>query len=171
MASLIPCPDCKREVSKYAKTCPHCGATPIKRYGWGTVLCIVFIGAALYGMSTTAPSPSTSPPPQQTAVQQATGACRQFVALHSIATVAHEAGTTEDWVVAKYRINVWEKTTAQGRGRAVGKIFPGSMVLLLETSGPDLKVQSPLDNSVGWVNQIQVAGLLMLNDTTFAPCH
>lgn len=171
MASLIPCPDCKREVSKYAKTCPHCGASLAKRYGWGTVLFFVFIGLAFYGMSTNDPSPSTSVSPQQAAVQPATGACRQFVALHSAASFAHDMKTTEDWVVANYKIIAWEKTTAQGRGRAVGKLLPGSRALLLETSGPDLKVQSPLDNSVGWVNQIQIAGLLMLNDTAFAPCH
>lgn len=97
--------------------------------------------------------------------------CRQYIELHPAARVAQEMNTTESWVVANHKINVWQKTTAQGRFPAVGKLRPGSRALLMETSGPDFKIQSPLDGSVGWVNQVQVRTILMQDDKTSEPCN
>ena len=41
---LAQCKDCGKEVSKSAKTCPHCGAIkPYESTGWPTVIGILII--------------------------------------------------------------------------------------------------------------------------------
>lgn len=97
--------------------------------------------------------------------------CKQFVELWSAQEVAQEMGTSEQWVVANHKITVWAKTTEQGRFPKIGALLPGSRALLLKTSGNDFKIKSPLDGSVGWVNHMQVKGMMMLDDKTFEPCH
>lgn len=103
--------------------------------------------------------------------QAALADCKQFIELHSAATVAAELGQSESWVVQNYKINIWKKTTAEGRLPAVGKLLPGSRTLLLEMAGPDFKVKSPFDNSIGWVGQDQVKAMIMQDDKTFKPCE
>lgn len=172
--ALIFCKECKHEVSKRAKTCPGCGAPQGRTYGWGAVVFFVFVGLFIYGYGSG--GNSTEKAPAQTHVKQqpaykGAGECRQFIELHSASHVAREMGTTEEWVVQSHKVNLWKKTSAQGRLPVVGKLRPGSRALLLETSGPDFKVQSPLDGSVGWVNQVQVSAILTQNDKTFEPCN
>lgn len=99
-----------------------------------------------------------------------TGTCRQFVELVSSAAVADELGKTEAEVKDYYKINLWAKTSEQGKFPKVGEAMPGSNALLLATSGEDYKVKSQLDGSVGWVNRIQVKGVRTLDDRTFMPC-
>jgi len=96
--------------------------------------------------------------------------CRQFIELLPAKEVAKEMGTTEAWVVANHKINVWSKPTEKGRYPRVGYLLPGSRALLLDTSIQDVRVRSPFDKSVGWVGKIQVKGTLMLDDKTYEPC-
>jgi len=97
--------------------------------------------------------------------------CVQYIGLLSAKEVAREFGWTESYVLQNHRINVWEKTTSNGRGRVVGKMHPGSNALLLERSGDDFKIVSPLDRSIGWVNSIQVARTHYMNPNTFQKCR
>lgn len=96
--------------------------------------------------------------------------CKQYIELWSAREVAEEMGKTEAWVVGNHKINVWKKTTTQGRFPAVGKMLPGSRALLLEISGNNFKIKSPLDGSVGWVGELQVKRMLMQDDKTFKSC-
>ena len=96
--------------------------------------------------------------------------CVEFIECLSAKEIAKEYGRTESWAVANYEVNVWEKTSADGKGRTVGKMRCGSRALLLEISGEDYKVQSPLDNSIGWVNGIQIAKTIFQNPKTFIKC-
>ena len=155
--ALTLCRDCKQEISKKAKTCPRCGAPQAKQYGWGTVLFFVFLGMVGYGLSTGDRSPSDAAITQKPAVYQGTGQCRQFVELSKDGALSH--------------INVWTKPTPEGKGQAVGKIVAGSRAILLETLAEDFKVQSLYDSSVGYINQMQVSGMLRLDDKTFQPCN
>jgi len=97
--------------------------------------------------------------------------CVQFIECLSSKEVAREYGQTEQWVVANYRVNVWEKTTANGKGKKVGEMRSGSRALILRKSFDDYRIQSPLDKSIGWVNQIQVAKTLYQNPRTFKKCR
>ena len=50
-------------------------------------------------------------------------------------------------------------------------MYPGSNALLLERSGDDFKIVSPLDRSIGWVNRVQVQRTLYLNPNTKERCR
>lgn len=45
--SLIPCPECKKEVSSAAEKCPHCGHTLKQKQSMGGIAAAVFVGLAL----------------------------------------------------------------------------------------------------------------------------
>ena len=81
--------------------------------------------------------------------------------------LAKEFGSTESSILRNHRVNVWGKTTANGKFPRVGEMYPGSNALLLDRSGDDFKIVSPLDNSIGWVNSIQVARTHYMNPNTF----
>lgn len=82
--------------------------------------------------------------------------CREYIALHSAATLAAEFGKSEMWVLANHKINLWQNGSDANRGRVVGKMHPSSHARLLAKRGSYYKVRSPLDGSVGWVNAVQV---------------
>jgi hypothetical protein len=96
--------------------------------------------------------------------------CAEFVSLLSAKQIAREYDTTEMWVLQNYKANLWEKTTANGKGRKVGEMHAGSNALLLERSGDDYKVKSPKDKSVGWINSIQVNKTIYQHPTTYEDC-
>ncbi len=97
--------------------------------------------------------------------------CVPFVALVSAADLAEELGKSELWVVSSYRINVWSKTSHNGKGSAVGKIIPGSRARLLDEDEDDYRIKSPLDGSEGWIGQIQVERIVMQNPETNRICE
>ena len=99
------------------------------------------------------------------------GECRRHIELLSPREIAAEMMTTEAWVVSNYRVNLWVRPTTQGRGRKVGEMLPGSRAVILEEGSQDFKVQSPLDQSVGWVNRIQVKRRLYQNTQTRRRCQ
>lgn len=97
--------------------------------------------------------------------------CSQFVQLVSAKAIAKDMGSTEDWVLANYKINLWKNQSSQGKHPAVGKLIPGSNALLIEEASQDYKVVSPLDRSVGWISKVQVRRKVLLDDKTFSPCN
>lgn len=82
--------------------------------------------------------------------------CQEHIELLPAEAVANELGRTVVWVLANHRINLWETTTAAGKGRKVGEMIPGSRALILRRSGADYYVRSPLDGTEGYVSDIQV---------------
>lgn len=96
--------------------------------------------------------------------------CAEFISLLSAKQIAREYDTTEMWVLQNYKVNLWEKTTANGKGRKVGEMHAGSNALLLERNGDDYKVKSPKDKSIGWVNIIQVSKTIYQHPTTYEDC-
>lgn len=96
--------------------------------------------------------------------------CAEFIELLSAKQVAKEYDTTEMWVLQNYKVNLWEKTSANGKGRKVGEMHAGSRALLLEIDGDDFKVKSPKDKTIGWVNSIQVSKTLFQSPETYEKC-
>jgi len=82
--------------------------------------------------------------------------CKEHIELYSASDLAKEYGQSEMWVLNNVKINSCEKPTHLGKGKKVGQMLPGSRALILQTSGEDYKVKSPLDKSEGWINKIQV---------------
>ena len=97
--------------------------------------------------------------------------CVEFVELLSANEVAMEMGETVSWVLANWRINLWEKPSTSGKGRKVGEMYVGSYPRLIRTSGSDYLVVSPLDKSEGWVNRIQTKRIIRKNPKTWDLCR
>ena len=93
--------------------------------------------------------------------------CVEFVELLSANEVAMEMGKTVSWVLANWRINLWEKPSTSGKGRKVGEMYVGSYPRLIRTSGSDYLVVSPLDKSEGWVSKIQAKGIIKKKNPSF----
>ncbi len=98
------------------------------------------------------------------------GDCKEHIELYSAAYLANEYGRSETWVLKNVKINLWKKTTPQGKGRVVGKLLPGSRALIIEKDTEDYKVKSPYDKSIGWVNVVQVKRTLLQDTETRKPC-
>jgi len=103
-------------------------------------------------------------------IQIPTG-CQLHIELQSAQTMAKEYGKSEMWVLQNVKINIWEKSTPDGKGRPVGKMIPGSRAVILEEGPDDYKVQSPLDKSIGWINKMHVARTLKQDVETREPCN
>ena len=103
-------------------------------------------------------------------IQIPTG-CQLHIELQSAQTMAKEYGKSEMWVLQNVKINIWEKSTPDGKGRPVGKMIPGSRAVILEEGPDDYKAQSPLDKSIGWINKMHVARTLKQDVETREPCN
>jgi len=97
--------------------------------------------------------------------------CAEFIVCLSAKKIAKEYGRTEMWAVANYEVNVWEKTSANGKGKNVGKMRCNSRALIIDRSGEDYKILSPLDKSIGWVNKIQIENTIYQNPNTYEDCE
>lgn len=95
--------------------------------------------------------------------------CQDHIELKSAAHWAAELGQSETVVLATHRINLWE-SPSPSKGRAVGKMLPGSRAVILERRPDDYRVQSPLDQSIGWVSTIQVERTLSQDVATREAC-
>ncbi len=99
------------------------------------------------------------------------GGCKEHIELHSAAYVANEYGKSEWWVVNNVKINLWSRTTPQGKGKVVGKMYPGSRALIIQEGSEDYKVKSSFDKSIGWVNEVQVERTVFQDTETREPCE
>ena len=97
--------------------------------------------------------------------------CAEFIVCLSAKKIAKEYGRTEMWAVANYEVNVWEKTSANGKGKNVGKMRCNSRALIIDRSGEDYKILSPLDKSIGWVNKVQIENTIYQNPNTYEDCE
>jgi hypothetical protein len=108
-----------------------------------------------------------SPPANQIDTEER---CVPYVELVSASDWASELGESEAWVLSNYRLHLFSKTRAEGKGRAVGEIMPGSRARIIDRQGGDYLVISPLDGSKGWISPIQVAREVMQDPDTNELC-
>lgn len=99
------------------------------------------------------------------------GSCERHIELLSAAEIAAEMGVTEAHIVRNYRVNIWQRPTPEGKGRKVGEMRPGSRAVILKEATDDYRVRSPLDQSEGWVNRVQVKRTLYQDTETREPCR
>ena len=97
--------------------------------------------------------------------------CVEYIECLSAKIIAKEYGRTEMWAVANYEVFVWEKTSENGKGRSVGKMRCNSRALIIDRSGEDYKILSPLDKSIGWVNKLQIENTVYQNPNTYESCE
>ena len=97
--------------------------------------------------------------------------CVEYIECLSAKVIAKEYGKTESWAVRNYTVNLWEKTSINGKGKKVGEMRVGSRALIIDIDGNDYKVISPLDKTIGWINKVQIAKTLYQNPNTFEKCE
>ena len=97
--------------------------------------------------------------------------CQEFIELHSISYLAKEYGQNEQYIIENVKIHLWENESITSKGKSVGTMLPGSRALIIQEGRMDYKVKSPYDNSVGWVNKMQVSHTLFQNINKFEPCE
>ena len=84
--------------------------------------------------------------------------CVEVINCLSGEQVAKDIGKSEQWVLMNYKVAVWEKPTHLGKGEKIGDMNCGSRAMILTKSVNDYKIISPLDQSIGWINNIQISG-------------
>jgi hypothetical protein len=120
---------------------------------YGTVLCILAAAALSAGHAAWA------------------GECKEFIELHTAPSIAKKLGKSEDWVFLNHKISLWDRPTREGKGRAVGRLLPGSRALILDSGIDDYKVRSPRDESTGWISRDEVRRVIRLDTVTMGPCQ
>ena len=99
------------------------------------------------------------------------GECKEHIELHSAVYFATEYGKSEMWILKNVKVNLWEKPAHLGKGKKAGQMLPGYRALILETSGDDYRVISPLDESIGWINKIQFKKTSFQDTETRKSCN
>ncbi len=99
----------------------------------------------------------------------ATSGCQLHIQVHGSAFWAKELGQSEMRVQQNHRINLWEQPGSD-RGRKTGELLVGSRAVVLEEASGAYRVKSPLDDSIGWVTDIQVERTLKQDVATRRPC-
>lgn len=117
-----------------------------------------------------APAPAATPAaPPAAPVTAPPVRCVLHVELQPASVLAAEMGRTETWILANYRIRLWQ-SPSPSKGRAIGEMMPGSRAVILEQRGDDYRVRSPLDGSEGWIGKVQVAGTRLQDIQTREAC-
>lgn len=127
------------------------------------ILGLLFVGGLGVGAACGTPPEPTH---QTTPAAGPTG-CQPHIELKSAAFWAKELGRTEVQVLRDHRINLW---STPGKAAVVGKMLPGSRAVVLDHSADNYKVQSPLDQSIGWISAIQVERTINQDAETRQPC-
>ena len=96
--------------------------------------------------------------------------CVEVIRCLSPTEVAKEIGKTTIWAAVNYTVAVWEKPTHLGKGRKVGDMSCGTKAMILDRIVDDYKIISPLDQSIGWVNKIQISGTSFQHPITQETC-
>ena len=97
--------------------------------------------------------------------------CVEVIRCLSPKALPAAAGMSEMWAIRNYQVTVWEKPTHLGKGRRVGDMRCGSRAMILDRTIDDYKVISPLDQSIGWVNRIQIEGTSYQHPITRETCN
>lgn len=167
--ALIQCPECKKEISDSAPSCPSCGyalnPTPVevvvrkKGIGCFGLILIIIVGLIIAGALSNGCKDrkvSTGVSKSEKKVSVPTG-CKKHIEIFDSAN----SGIVD--------VNVWENPDPN-RGSVVGKIKAGSRAVIIEELKDGYIIQSPWDKSIGFINKVQVKKTLYVNTESFVVC-
>ena len=97
--------------------------------------------------------------------------CVEFVALWSAGEIAGKLGKDKKWVFLNYTVELWDIPPTEGKGNPVGKLRASSYARIIEKKGNDYKVESPLNQAHGWINEEHVKTISKKNPKTRALCE
>ena len=71
----------------------------------------------------------------------------------------------------KKKIIIWDQPSSFSGARKIGEIHPGTITNVLEKYEDFYKISSPVDGTVGWINQKQTVSLPMVNSNKTCADH
>ena len=107
----------------------------------------------------------------QVAVENTDPDCVEFVALWSAGEIAEQIGKEKKWVFLNYTVDLWNLPPTDGEGSSVGKLRASSYARIIEKSGDDYKVESPVDKVHGWLSGKHVKTISKKNPRTKKLCE
>ena len=96
--------------------------------------------------------------------------CVEYVALWAAGDIAERLGKDRKWVFLNYTVDLWDAPPADGGGTAVGLLRASSYARIIEKSGDDFKVESPVDQVQGWISNEHVKTTSWMNPKTNKLC-
>ena len=165
--AIIQCPECKKEISDSAPSCPSCGyvlnpapvEVVVRKKGIGCIglFFIILFGLIIIGaLSNGCKDKKVSTTSETVKITVPTG-CKKHIELFESA----KSGISN--------VNVWENPDPD-RGKAVGIIKPGSRAVIVEELKDGYIIQSPWDKSIGYISKVQVKKTLYVNTESLTFC-
>ena len=97
--------------------------------------------------------------------------CVEFVALWASGDIAEKLGKDRKWVFLNYTVQLWDQPPTEGQGNSVGILRASSYARIIEKKGDDYKVESPINQVHGWLNNEHVKTISKKNPKTNALCE
>ena len=97
--------------------------------------------------------------------------CVDFIALWSASDIAEKLEKDKKWVFLNYTVDLWDTPPAEGDGNTVGKLRASSYARIIEKRGDDFMVESPIDQTQGWLSNEHVKTISRKNPKTRALCE
>ena len=97
--------------------------------------------------------------------------CVEFVALWSAGDIAEKIGKDKKWVFLNYTVDMWDAPPTYSSGNMVGKLRASSYARIMAIMGDDYKVESPINQTQGWISNDHVKTISKKNPKTRALCE
>ena len=97
--------------------------------------------------------------------------CIDFVALWAAGDIAEKLGKTKKWVFRNYTVDLIENPLKEKNGNKTGKLRASSYAPILGIFEEYYFVESPFDQSRGWLHKSHVKSISKKNPLTRALCE
>mgnify|MGYP001234422844 CR=1 FL=1 len=132
---------------------------------------VLILGILLIGCGQSKKNENVSISKNETVVVNEDPDCVEFVALWASGDIAEKIGKDRKWVFLNYTVQLWDQPPMQGEGNVVGMLRASSYARIIEKRGDDYKVESPINQVHGWINNEHVKAISKKNPKTKALCE
>ena len=132
---------------------------------------VLILGILLIGCGQTKKTENMSISKNETVVVNDNPDCVEFVALWASGDIAEKIGKDRKWVFLNYTVQLWDQPPTEGQGNSVGILRASSYARIIEKRGNDYKVESPINQVHGWINNEHVKAISKKNPKTKALCE
>ncbi len=135
------------------------------------IIHVLILGILLIGCGQSKKNENVSISKNETVVVNEDPDCVEFVALWASGDIAEKIGKDKKWVFLNYTVQLWDQPPMQGEGNVVGMLRASSYARIIEKRGDDYKVESPINQVHGWINNEHVKAISKKNPKTKALCE
>ena len=135
------------------------------------IMYVFILGILLIGCGQSKKNKNVSVSKKETVVVNENPDCVEFVALWSSGDIAEKIGKDKKWVFLNYTVQLWDQPPTKGEGNPVGMLRASSYARIIEKKGDDYKVESPINQVHGWLNNEHVKTISKKNPKTNALCE